>query len=89
MKYAWGRRGMHIRYWWESQKVRDHWEDQDVGEWTIIKWILEGQDPSGSEQRPVEGSCEHCNEPSGSMKCWEVLEQLTAGSFSRRAQIHE
>jgi exonuclease III len=26
------RRGMHIGYWWESQKVRDHWEDLDVGE---------------------------------------------------------
>jgi hypothetical protein len=25
---------------------------------------------------PVEGSCEHGNEPSGSIKCWEVLEQL-------------
>jgi hypothetical protein len=22
---------MHIGYWWESQKVRDHWEDLDVG----------------------------------------------------------
>jgi hypothetical protein len=37
---AW-RRGMHIGYWWESQKERDHWEDQDVGGWTILKWILE------------------------------------------------
>jgi hypothetical protein len=27
--------------WWESQKERDHWEDQDVGGWTILKWILE------------------------------------------------
>jgi hypothetical protein len=24
----------------ESQKERDHWEDQDVGGWTILKWIL-------------------------------------------------
>jgi hypothetical protein len=36
-----GRRGMHIGYWWEIQKERDHWEDQDVGGWTILKWILE------------------------------------------------
>jgi hypothetical protein len=31
---------------------------------------------SGWGQGPVEGSCEHGNEPSGSIKCWEVLEQL-------------
>jgi hypothetical protein len=35
------RRGMHIGYWWEIQKERDQWEDQDVGEWTILKWILQ------------------------------------------------
>jgi hypothetical protein len=29
------------RIWWERQKERDHWEDQDVGGWTILKWILE------------------------------------------------
>jgi hypothetical protein len=32
---------MHIGDWWESQKERDHWEDQDVDGWTILKWILE------------------------------------------------
>jgi hypothetical protein len=26
-------------YWWEIQK-RDHWEGQDVGGGTILKWIL-------------------------------------------------
>jgi hypothetical protein len=36
-----GRREMHIEYWWESQKKRDHWEDQGVGGLTILKWILE------------------------------------------------
>jgi hypothetical protein len=25
----------------ESQMGRDHWEDQDVDGWTILKWILE------------------------------------------------
>jgi hypothetical protein len=34
-----GRRGMRIEYWWYSES-----EDQDVGGWTIIKWILERQD---------------------------------------------
>jgi hypothetical protein len=72
---------MHVGYWWESQKERDHLEDQDVGVWTILKWIVDrmgwyGLDQSGLGQRPVEGSCEHGDEPSGSLKCWEVLEWL-------------
>jgi hypothetical protein len=29
---------MHIRYWWESQKERDYWEDQDVGGWKKVGW---------------------------------------------------
>jgi predicted lipoprotein with Yx(FWY)xxD motif len=41
MQHEWRRRGMHIEYWYESQKERDHKEDQDVGAWKILKWILE------------------------------------------------
>jgi hypothetical protein len=33
-------------------------------------------DRSGSGEGPVEGSCERGDEPRGSIKCWEVLEQL-------------
>jgi hypothetical protein len=35
-----GRRGTHVGYWREIQKGRDHWEDQDVGGWTILKLNL-------------------------------------------------
>jgi hypothetical protein len=31
------KRNTYIRYWWESQKERDHQEDQNVGGWTILK----------------------------------------------------
>jgi hypothetical protein len=33
-----------------------------------------GLDLSGSGQGPVAGSCEHGNEPSGSIKCLEIIE---------------
>jgi hypothetical protein len=35
---------MRIDYWWESQRKRDHQEDQDVGGWIILGWILERWD---------------------------------------------
>jgi hypothetical protein len=35
------RRGGMCIYWWERQKDRDHYEDQDVGWRVILRWILE------------------------------------------------
>jgi hypothetical protein len=34
-------RGMHMGFWWGSQKERDHQEDLDVGGRIILKCILE------------------------------------------------
>jgi hypothetical protein len=31
---------MHIGYWWESQKERDHWEDKDVVGWATLSCVL-------------------------------------------------
>jgi hypothetical protein len=39
----WGKR-KHLGYWWESEKQTDHQENQDVGGWIILKWILERED---------------------------------------------
>jgi hypothetical protein len=50
-------------------------------EWYGLNWSVSGYGA-------VEGSCEHGNEPSGSINCWEVLECCTIGGFSGRAQLH-
>jgi hypothetical protein len=52
---------------------------------------------SGSGQSQVQTSCKYGNEPSGSIKCWEVLEWLhlqnkvlrTTGSFPRRTSVRD
>jgi hypothetical protein len=54
-------------------KGRDHEEDLAVGEKIILKWILWSWDSSRSGQEPVEGFCEHGNEPSSPIKFWGIL----------------
>jgi hypothetical protein len=34
------RRGMRIRYWWESRKVQEHYGGEDVGDIIILRQIL-------------------------------------------------
>jgi hypothetical protein len=38
--HAWERREKFIRFWWESQKERDHSEDRNVDERMGSEWIL-------------------------------------------------
>jgi hypothetical protein len=39
---------IHVGYWWENQKERDHLEDQDISGWIIVKLILERERGWGS-----------------------------------------
>jgi hypothetical protein len=60
---------MHTKFWLERLKGRDHSEDVDGR--IISKWILRKQGGTGFisiRYGPVTGSCEHGNEPSGSIK---------------------
>jgi hypothetical protein len=51
-------------------------EDRDVGGRIILKRILENRIEWYllEDRDRVVASCEHSNEPSQSIKCWEVLE---------------
>jgi hypothetical protein len=40
MLHAWERRARYKRFWWESQKERDHLEDQGVHGRMGSEWIL-------------------------------------------------
>jgi hypothetical protein len=35
------RRGLHIGFWWESQRDRTRYEDVEVGGSIMLEWILE------------------------------------------------
>jgi hypothetical protein len=46
-----------------------------------------GLDRSGSGYGQVEGSCGHDDEPSGSIKCWEVLEWLHSRQLLKKGSV--
>jgi hypothetical protein len=56
--------GRHVHRWENNIQM----DLKETG-WGGTDWIDPAQNIG-----PVEGSCEHGNETSGSIKCWEVLE---------------
>jgi hypothetical protein len=73
---------MYTEFWWGSPNERNFLEDLDKYENIILKRmskkIMKGrrQNASGSILRQVLSCCEHGNEPSGSIKCGEYLDQV-------------
>jgi hypothetical protein len=72
MWHAWERTEKCTGFWLESQKERQHFEDQGVDGRMGSEWIL-GRlawgcrvDLVGSGQGPVAGCCEYDDEPAGS-----------------------
>jgi hypothetical protein len=86
MWHAWESREKCTRFYWESPKERDHWEDQGIGGKMGLEWIL-GKlawgggcelDSTVSGQGPVAGCSECGDEPSGSCAT-ELVISLKAG----------
>jgi hypothetical protein len=69
-------RELRTGFWYENLKERDQYED--VGDDDIKMYLREigrrcGLHSSGSGYGPVAGSCEHGNESSGSIMCWDLF----------------
>ncbi|PNF30178.1 hypothetical protein B7P43_G18316 [Cryptotermes secundus] len=87
---------MYIRYWWESQMEGNHWEDQGIFEWAILKWILREIGWDGM----VWIDLAQDNDPWGALlitamnlqvpqNAGKFLSSCTIGGFSRQCQLHE
>jgi hypothetical protein len=58
---------------WASLRERINW-GMEINTWIPTCDIVSGMDSSGSGYAAVKDSYEHGNEPSGSLKYWEILE---------------
>jgi hypothetical protein len=71
---------VYTDFWWGDLREGDHLTDTGIDGRVILKWIFNmwdrghGLDLSGSVT--VADSCECGNEPSGSIKCEELLNYL-------------
>jgi hypothetical protein len=87
---------MHIGFWWERQKERDHYEDLDIGRRIIIRWILreirwghmdridlaQGRD----QWRALKNTAINLWVPSNTRN---ILSSCKIGSFSIRVGLHK
>jgi len=80
---------MRIKSWSESLKGRDHGEDLRVDGRIILKWILEKWCVRVcTGLGPMTDSCEHCNEPSCSIKDGEFIVHISGYYILKRDPLH-
>jgi hypothetical protein len=75
-----------------KQKVRDHWEHQDVGGCTILKWMeWDGMDWSdlAQDRDQWRAVVETVMNLRVQYNAGKFLSSSKIGGFSRRAQLHE
>jgi len=79
------RGGFRTGFWWGNLRESDRLGDPGIDGRIILRWIFRkwdmgyGLDQAGSGHGQVVGICECGNEPSGSIKCGEFLDELRTG----------
>lgn len=68
---------------WGNRRERSHLDDLSVDGRIILEWIFKKRGRGCvyriylSDDRDVEGFCEHCNEHSSTIRCGDVLDKLS------------
>jgi hypothetical protein len=82
MWHAWKSSEMYTGFWWGKPEGRRLFGTPKRRLEDSIRFYLKkrmkdhGSDLYGARQRPVAGCCECGNEPSGSIKCGEFLDEM-------------
>jgi hypothetical protein len=80
-----GRTEVYTGFWWGILREKDHLEDPGVDGRIILRWIFSKWTVGARtgliwiKIGKVSGTCECGNEPSGSVKCGEFIDQLRTG----------
>jgi hypothetical protein len=80
MWHVWETGEVHVGFWWGDLSERERFEGMGVDVRIILKWIFKkwnGEAWIGLFWLRIGtdgGACEYGNEPSGSIKCGELLD---------------